>query len=150
MEDDSFTEIMVSERIDPLQARVLRSFAAEHTDTDKIAQLIASLGTPYPPILMDSAAKYAILTAGGGDLLFRLISPQKPDYVESIWDQAAGTILVTEAGGRVSDLTGKDLDFGRGRKLHGNVGVLASNGLLHEAALETLRAVGADRRPEGL
>jgi 3'(2'), 5'-bisphosphate nucleotidase len=99
---------------------------------------------------MDSAAKYAILTAGGGDLLFRLISPQKPDYVESIWDQAAGTILVTEAGGRVSDLTGRDLDFSRGRQLHGNVGVLASNGHLHAVALEALRAVGADRRPEGL
>jgi 3'(2'), 5'-bisphosphate nucleotidase len=150
MEDDSFTELRVSERSDTLHARVLRSFAAEHTDTDKIDQLIASLGTLYPPILMDSAAKYAILTAGGGDLLFRLISPQKPDYVESIWDQAAGTILVTEAGGRVSDLTGRDLDFSRGRQLHGNVGVLASNGLLHEAALEALRAVGADRRPEGL
>jgi len=150
MEDDSFTELRVSERSDPLQARVLRSFAAEHTDTDKIDQLIASLGTPYPPVLMDSAAKYAILTAGGGDLLFRLISPQKPDYVESIWDQAAGYILMTEAGGRVSDLTGRDLDFSRGRQLHGNVGVLASNGLLHEAALDALRAVGADRRPEGM
>jgi 3'(2'), 5'-bisphosphate nucleotidase len=150
MEDESFAELRVSERSDPLQARVLRSFAAEHTDTDKIDQLIAFLGTPYPPILMDSAAKYAILTAGGGDLLFRLISPQKPDYVESIWDQAAGTILVTEAGGRVSDLTGRDLDFSRGRQLHGNVGVLASNGLLHEAALEVLRTVGADQRPEGL
>lgn len=150
MEDDSFTELGVSERSDPTQARVLRSFAAEHTDTDKLDHLIVSLGTPYPPILMDSAAKYAILTAGGGDLLFRLISPQKPDYVESIWDQAAGTILVTEAGGRVSDLTGRDLDFSRGRQLHGNVGVLASNDHLHAAALEALRAVGADRRPEGL
>ena len=150
MEDDSFTELRVSERSDPLQARVLRSFAAEHTDTDKIDQLIASLGTPYSPILMDSAAKYAILAAGGGDLLFRLISPQKPDYIESIWDQAAGYILVAEAGGSVSDLTGKDLDFSRGRQLHGNVGVLASNGLLHTAALKALREIGADRRPEGL
>ena len=150
MENGSFAEIRVSERSDPTQTHVLRSFAAEHTDTDKIDQLIASLGTAYPPILMDSAAKYAILAAGGGDLLFRLISPQKPDYVESIWDQAAGTILVTEAGGRVSDLTGRDLDFSRGRQLRENVGVLASNGLLHAAALEALRAVGADRRPEGL
>jgi 3'(2'), 5'-bisphosphate nucleotidase len=112
--------------------------------------LIANLGTPHPPILMDSAAKYAILAASGGDLLFRLISPQKPDYIERIWDQAAGYILVAEAGGRVSDLTGNDLDFSRGRQLHGNVGVLASNGLLHAAALKALREIGADRRPEGL
>jgi 3'(2'), 5'-bisphosphate nucleotidase len=148
MEGDTFTELSVSERGDPTQARVLRSFAAEHTDTDKVDQLTASLGTSYPPILMDSAAKYAILAAGGGDLLFRLISPQKPEYVESIWDQAVGYLLVTEAGGRVSDLTGRDLDFSCGRKLHANVGVLASNGLLHAVALEALKAVGADRRPE--
>jgi 3'(2'), 5'-bisphosphate nucleotidase len=148
MEDGSFAKLQVSERKDPMQARVLRSFAAEHTDAAKIDQLITALGTPNPPVLMDSAAKYAILAAGGGDLLFRLISPQRPDYVENIWDQAAGYILVDEAGGRVSDLTGRDLDFSRGRQLIGNVGVLASNGLLHEAALEALRAIGADRRPE--
>ena len=150
MEGDSFTELRVSERRDPAQACVLRSFAAEHTDTGRIDRLITNLGTPHSPILMDSAAKYAILAAGGGDLLFRLISPQKPDYIESIWDQAAGYILVAEAGGSVSDLTGKDLDFSRGRQLHGNVGVLASNGLLHAAALKALREIGADRRPEGL
>ncbi|UCF60317.1 MAG: 3'(2'),5'-bisphosphate nucleotidase [Anaerolineaceae bacterium] len=150
MEGGSFRELKVSDRSDPTQARVLRSYAAEHTDTDKIDQLMAALDTPHPPILMDSAAKYGILAAGGGDLLFRLISPQKPDYIESIWDQAVGHILVTEAGGRVSDLSGRDLDFSRGRQLVGNVGVLASNELLHAAALEALKAVGADRRPEGL
>ena len=39
---------------------------------------------------MDSQAKYAVLAASGGDLLFRLLSPAKPDYRERIWDQAAG------------------------------------------------------------
>jgi 3'(2'), 5'-bisphosphate nucleotidase len=149
MEEDGLRKLQVSERTDPMQARVLRSFAAEHTDVAKIDQLIAALGTPNPPVLMDSAAKYAILAAGAGDLLFRLISPERPDYVENIWDQAAGYILIEEAGGRVSDLTGRDLDFSRGRHLIGNVGVLASNGRLHEAALEALRKIGADRRPAG-
>jgi len=149
MEEDSFIKLQVSERKEPMQARVLRSFAAEHTDAAKIDQLITALGTPIPPILMDSAAKYAILAAGAGDLLFRLISPDRPDYVENIWDQAAGYILIEEAGGRVSDLAGRDLDFSRGCQLIGNVGVLASNERLHEAALEALRTIGADRRPEG-
>jgi 3'(2'), 5'-bisphosphate nucleotidase len=150
MEKDSPSELRVSDRRDPAQARVLRSFVVEHTDTGRIDQMVALLGTPHPPTLMDSAAKYAVLTAGGGDLLFRLISPQRPDYFERIWDQAAGYILVTEAGGRVSDLTGSDLDFSRGRHLLGNVGVLASNGRLHEVALEVIGEVGADRRPEGV
>jgi 3'(2'), 5'-bisphosphate nucleotidase len=150
MEGGSFTKLHVSDRGDPRNARVLRSFAAEHTDVTKIDQLTTALGTHESPILMDSAAKYAVLSAGGGDLLFRLISPQIPDYEEKIWDQATGSILIEEAGGRVSDLTGQDLDFSRGRTMTGNIGVLASNGLLHGAALKALRATGADKRPEGL
>lgn len=150
MESGSFTKLHVSDRSDPKYARVLRSFAAEHTDVGKIDQLITTLGTHNPPILMDSAAKYAVLSAGGGDLLFRLISPQRPDYEEKIWDQATGSILIEEAGGRVSDLTGQNLDFSRGRTLTENTGVLASNTLLHGAALEAIRDAGADRRPEGL
>ena len=55
---------------------------------------------------MDSQAKYAVLAAGGGDVNLRLLSPSRPDYREKIWDQAAGSIVVEEAGGRVSDLNG--------------------------------------------
>jgi len=149
MDGGTPTKLQVSGQRDPKQARLLRSFVAEHTDVAKIDQLIAALGSRHPPVLMDSAAKYAVLAVGDGDLLFRLISLQKPDYVEKIWDQAAGSVIVEEAGGRVSDLAGRNLDFSRGRQLTDNLGVLASNGWLHEAALEALRVVGADRRPEG-
>jgi len=96
---------------------------------------------------MDSQAKSLLLAAGEGELIFRLISPRRPDYVERIWDQAAGAIIVEEAGGRVTDLAGVPLDFRAGRALDRNLGVLASNGRLHAAALEAIRQTGADRRP---
>jgi 3'-phosphoadenosine 5'-phosphosulfate (PAPS) 3'-phosphatase len=35
----------------------------------------------------------------------------EPDYREAMWDQAAGALLVEEAGGRVTDLDGLPLDF---------------------------------------
>lgn len=92
---------------------------------------------------MDSQAKYAVLAAGAGELYLRLLSPSKPDYRERIWDQAAGSILVEEAGGRVTDLHGLPLDFSQGRKLSRNHGILASNGLLHQVTLDGLRSVGA-------
>ena len=60
-----------------------------------------------------------------------------------IWDQAAGSIVVEEAGGRVSDLDGKPLDFSHGRTLATNRGVLVTNGPLHEAFLAGLKAIGA-------
>ena len=63
------------------------------------------------------------------------------DYHEKIWDQAAGSLVVEEAGGRISDLDGRPLDFTAGRTLARNRGVLASNGHLHEVALQALRQV---------
>jgi 3'(2'), 5'-bisphosphate nucleotidase len=69
-----------------------------------------------------------------------LLSPQRPDYRERIWDQAAGSILVEEAGGRVTDLDGKSLDFSWGRTLAANRGVLATNGVAHEIVLAGLGA----------
>jgi 3'(2'), 5'-bisphosphate nucleotidase len=72
-----------------------------------------------------------------------LLSAKKPDYREKIWDQAAGSLIVEEAGGWVTDLDGKPLDFTAGRTLADNRGILATNGHLHPAALEALRAIGA-------
>ncbi len=47
------------------------------------------------------------------------------------WDQAAGALLVTEAGGRVTDLGGSPFDPHR-------PAILASNGRLHDLALAVL------------
>ena len=122
---------------------MLRSVEKSHTDTGGIGALVTELSIGADPVPMDSQAKYAVLAAGGGDILLRLLSPSRPDYREMIWDQAAGSIVVEEAGGRVSDLDGKSLDFSRGRTLAANRGVLVTNGLLHEAVLNGLRAIGA-------
>jgi 3'(2'), 5'-bisphosphate nucleotidase len=92
---------------------------------------------------MDSQAKFAILAAGKGDVIARLLSPAKPDYREKIWDQAAGSLLVEEAGGKVTDLHGQALDFSTGRELINNRGVLASNGRLHTVILNALHELDA-------
>lgn len=134
--------LRVSSRSSPAEARILRSVEAGHTDADAITRFSASLGVEAEPVCMDSQAKYAVLAAGAGDLLLRLLSPSRPDYREKIWDQAAGSIIVEEAGGEVTDLDGVPLDFSRGRTLAGNRGVLASNRHLHAAALSALRAIG--------
>jgi myo-inositol-1(or 4)-monophosphatase len=47
------------------------------------------------------------------------------------WDVAAGQLLVTEAGGRISDFSGRALDI-NGKEY------LASNGLIHESMLTVL------------
>jgi 3'(2'), 5'-bisphosphate nucleotidase len=135
--------LQVSPQADRTRARLLRSAEAAHTDVDALDDIAQHLGVGAEPVRMDSQAKYAVLAAGAGELLFRLISPKMPKYTEKIWDQAAGALIVEEAGGRITDLDGKPLDFTQGRTLAKNRGVLASNGHLHKAALEAIRAVKA-------
>ena len=110
-----FSRAEVSRRSDPSQARLLRSFESGHTNVNKIDLLAETLDVRSEPIRMDSQAKYAVLAAGMGEIYLRLLSEDRPDYQEKIWDQAAGSIIIEEAGGRVTDLDGKRLDFTQGR-----------------------------------
>lgn len=141
--ESEFVRMVVSKRTDPAEARILRSVESGHTNIDQIDQFAAALKTQADPVPMDSQAKYAVLAAGKGEIILRLLSPSRPDYREKIWDQAAGSIVLEEAGGRISDLDGKPLDFSLGRTLANNRGILATNGLLHEPALAALRQIGA-------
>lgn len=139
----AFERLRVSERSQNAEMRILRSFEAAHTNVGQIDWLAERLGVRAEPVRMDSQAKYALLASGAGDLIVRLLSPARPDYREKIWDQAAGSLIVQEAGGRVTDLDGKPLDFTAGRTLARNRGVLASNGRFHDPALRALREIGA-------
>lgn len=138
-----FKPLRVSSQADAAQARILRSFESGHTNADQIDEMAALLGIHAEPVRMDSQAKYALMAAGAGELMLRLLSPKQPNYREKIWDQAAGSLVIEEAGGRVTDLSGKPFDFSAGRELIHNRGVLASNGTLHAAALGALAQIGA-------
>ena len=139
----NWKQLHVSNRSQASEAHILRSVEKSHTNVDEIGQLAANLGVKAAPVGMDSQAKYAVLAAGEGDVLLRLISKSRPDYRERIWDQAAGSIVIEEAGGRITDLDGKPLDFSHGRTLAKNRGIVATNGHLHDAILSGLRAIGA-------
>jgi len=138
-----FARLHVSEQRRPEQARLLRSYEAAHTNTGKIDSLVQRLAIQAEPVRLDSQAKYAILAAGCGEAMLRLPPDDNPGYREKIWDQAAGALVVEEAGGSISDIHGRALDFTTGRTLQRNQGVLASNGFLHAALLDALAALGA-------
>ena len=141
--ESSFKPLSVSPQNDPVKARLMRSFESGHTNTSQIDAFQQELGGEAEPVRMDSQVKYALLASGEGEIYLRLLSADRPDYREKIWDQAAGSIIVEEAGGTVTDLDGKRLDFSRGRTLKENRGICASNGQLHDQALKALRGVNA-------
>ncbi len=131
-------KIRVSDVDSPSQAILVESLEPAHSDHRLNLELMEKLGISRSSIRMDSQAKYAILARGEACLYVRIPSPQTPDYREKIWDHAAGSILVEEAGGRVTDAMGRTLDFTCGKKLEKNYGIIVTNGRLHSRVLDAL------------
>ena len=138
-----YTRLQVSECRDARQVRLLRSFEAAHTNTGIINRLMEAMDVQAEAVRLDSQAKYALLAAGSGEVMVRLPPDNNPGYKEKIWDQAAGSLVVEEAGGRITDLNGRPLDFSAGRTLENNRGVLATNGPLHDHIVELLATLAA-------
>ena len=141
--EGQYSPLTVSTRLEPEQARLMRSFESGHTNISQVDRFQEELGGKADPVRMDSQVKYALLAAGWGEIYLRLLSPDRMDYREKIWDQAAGSVIVEEAGGKVTDLDGNPLDFSQGRTLKKNRGICATNGILHEAALTALGKINA-------
>jgi myo-inositol-1(or 4)-monophosphatase len=79
------------------------------------------------------AYKLAQLATGAGDATFTLTPKNE-------WDICAGSLLVEEAGGKVTDLAGAPLRFNHAQTLR--PGMIASNGVLHAALLALIGEVG--------
>lgn len=120
------------------EASFTESVEPDHADHQAHLKIARKLGMVRAPLKMDSQAKYGIVARGEATFYLRIPSPSEPDYREKIWDHAAGTIIAEEAGGRVTDLYGRPLDFSSGTTLEKNYGILVSNGILHEVVLKAL------------
>lgn len=135
------TAIAVSAAADPSELRVLGSVESAHGDPALVGAIVDHLGIGGGWVRMDSQAKYGAVSLGDADLYVR--PRNRPDYRERVWDHAAGTAVVTGAGGRVTDLDGADLDFATGARLDRNRGVVATNGPLHDEIVTAIAAAEA-------
>ena len=79
--------------------------------------------------------KLAHVARGEADLYLNVY----PNFND--WDICAGQVLVEEAGGKVCGLAGQEIHYGHGRGQQRD-GLLATNGRVHEAALQALRQAG--------
>ena len=136
------TAIQVSSTEDWEQVRFCESVESGHSAHGESALVAEELGITQPPVRLDSQAKYAVVARGEADVYLRL--PTRADYTEKIWDHAGGVLIVEEAGGTVTDLNGKPLEFIHGRGLEANRGVIVTNGRLHDAILTALAQRPAD------
>jgi len=124
------------------EARVCESVESGHSNHDHSARIVERLGIVAEPYRIDSQCKYGAVARGDASIYLRL--PTRADYREKVWDHAAGMFVVEQAGGRVTDVDGLPLDFGHGRRLEQNRGVIATDGRFHDEIVAAVQRVLAD------
>ncbi|KAJ0236446.1 SAL1 phosphatase [Hirschfeldia incana] len=128
--------VHVSSVENPEDASFFESFEGAHSLHDLSSSIANKLGVKAPPVRIDSQAKYGALSRGDGAIYLRF--PHK-GYREKIWDHVAGAIVVTEAGGIVTDAGGKELDFSKGKYLDLDTGIIVANEKIMPLLLKAVR-----------
>jgi 3'(2'), 5'-bisphosphate nucleotidase len=104
-------------------------------DLEKHRRVAEKLGASWPGTdLWSSHMRYVALIVGGGDVLLRI--HKKKNKTSCVWDHAGGQLVFREVGGKITDLDGKKIDFGTGRTLTVNSGMVAAIEGFHDKVLE--------------
>lgn len=130
--------IHVDDMDDPSNATLCESVEAAHAPHSVQGRIASRLGITAASYRIDSQCKYAVVARGDASIYLRL--PRDSSYREKVWDHAAGSLVLEEAGGRVSDLDGRPLDFSQGRLLGTHRGIVCTNGAIHDQVLAACRA----------
>ena len=97
------------------------------------SRLVQALGPARVVETYSAGIKLALVARGEADLYLNTYDAFHD------WDICAGQLLVEEAGGRVTGLAGQELRYGLPGAWQRH-GLLASNGRLHEAAVQKMMA----------
>jgi myo-inositol-1(or 4)-monophosphatase len=120
--------IRVSDTDEPIRALLVTGFPYDRSDMGTAVELFGRLTELTQGVRRLGAAALDLCCVAAGRL---------DAYYEKglhAWDVAAGSLILKEAGGRITDYRGREVDL-EGRE------IVASNGLLHPVLLE---AIGAD------
>ncbi|KAJ3264963.1 hypothetical protein HDU77_007052 [Chytriomyces hyalinus] len=143
---DILTKISVTDVKKASETVFCESVEAGHSSQSDAAQIASLLGITGESVRMDSQCKYGIVSRGSAGVYLRV--PVSETYEEKIWDHAGGMLIVEEAGGVVTDIDGKHLDFSVGRTLKNNKGVVAAGKHIHAEVLSAVKAVLKREEPK--
>jgi myo-inositol-1(or 4)-monophosphatase len=121
--------IRVSDTDEPIRALLVTGFPYDRADMPAAVELFGRLTQLTQGVRRLGAAALDLCYVAAGRL--------DAFYERGLhaWDIAAGSLILEEAGGRITDYRGRKLDLEDGE-------IVASNGLLHPVLLEVM---GADR-----
>lgn len=120
--------ISVSERADPDVCTVVPTIWWDRERRDEYATAAEEIVRRFGDLarFKSAQATLSLVAAGALDGTFSTLEPYP-------WDTVAGVYLVRQAGGRVTDLSGE-------RWTHDSVGLVASNGVIHDRVLAAAQA----------
>ncbi len=122
--------ISVSEVATVSEARVVGSRSHRNPALERT---LATLGAHELIALGSAGLKAAAIARGVADAYVA------PHYAGKRWDACASDALVSAAGGRLTNANGESFDY-RAAELDNDRGIVATNGLLHDAIIERLMA----------
>lgn len=122
--------------------RTCGSVEKAHSRQSDTQRILEHLNVGHTPVRLDSQCKYAVVARNQADAYLRM--PTSTTYVEKIWDHAAGSLIATEAGAVVSDISGAPLDFSRGWRLEANRGVICAVEGLHQQIIRAIEELGLE------
>lgn len=96
-----------------------------------LEQALNALGARELVALGSAGLKASVVAHGAADAYVA------PHYAGKRWDACAADALIHAAGGKLTDSRGDLIDY-RSERLDNDRGVVASNGLLHDAIIEKL------------
>lgn len=119
----------------------IRLVASASHRTEAIDRVRAVLGVQDELNVGSVGLKLGLIAQGERDLYVN------PASRSSLWDSAAPEAILVEAGGVLTDLAGRPLDYG-GPTLKNSRGLVASNGRVHAEVIERLGALFPGGRAE--
>jgi 3'(2'), 5'-bisphosphate nucleotidase len=132
-EDKQYHAINVSNKKDLKQARICISL---HYNKPWVFDFVKEAGIANS-IQIDSMLKFCMIADGSADLYIKPMNMQK----SFSWDYLPGTLLVKEAGGKVTDFNNKEIEFIDEKCVITSPGIISSNGFLHNNALNLLNQI---------
>lgn len=88
-----------------------------------------------------SQMRYIAVIFGAGDFFVQLPSQSLP----KIWQHAGPNLLMHESGGKVTDMADQNLNFGNGRLLAKNPGIVAARATIYGPLIKTVFATLSER-----
>ena len=117
--------------------RICGSVEPLHSVTHKNDQIAKFLAKTNDKLKIDSQCKYAVVGRGQADAFIRL--PTDPNYLEKVWDHAAGALIASESGAVVTDADGETLNFSDGKEMSGNKGIVCATPSYHPQIIKAIK-----------